>query len=769
MKASSTPKMMGVSFGINGQRQDLQKSSVSGTSLASYDSGFPPITMISKDAGGIPPQGKDFNQILYELSADAQWSQASAIFPYNADFCSSIGGYPKGALVLGSDGLTVYQSSVDDNTELTSTSSWTVVNTDESKLVIKSDLQASDGFSMIGQVNSFANLRLLTPSSAGDRVLLSSWNESVTPYGQSSFGGGEFIAVSGTGVDDGGFIAKVSDNWYWQRVKDINEATVLDFGGVPGGTFDNHDAIMNMHLWSQGLGGVSAPGIIFPAGTFYTSPVDFTTTSVPSNNHTFNLHGPEVTHGKHCQLTILSDKSSSPVFKIEAYDGDIAFFNFDGQATLSGGTSTTGQNTMQGATPSNAQPFLENIQSGPQNVHIGYWYLTNVGGLGFKLSDTLDTKFHETYCNGVYGGLFDIGYDNQSSGSWDHPTAVEWSNTNYQACYPEPLINAPRLRQAIMTNFWAERCNPGVLTDAQVTMITVCIEDTYLKDNSEHCYFDLTNANFNLITSDIQPQYLKTGYNVDTAWNSSYLPGQSLIEPHGLFTSHGTVASRMAAGPLLINTYSNTAETWYYIGKFWFQDIGSSMQIKVTGDAGAAWDSTAVYPWSTQHGGHTLINVQRKSDGSAQHINWSNHGGPVTAVSYTGGGGNNIEIWAKIGANAMCSLRADVSTPGDVVAQYNNTNLSSTLWFGDITEQDPPSGAKSGMTSWISRAGTRQDTSGTTLQGGLGIASDGRLIAGSATLGLLSGESVTSTDTSQIVIYIDGNPYAITATPVTKS
>ena len=615
--------------------------------------------------------------------------------------------------------------------------------------------QSSSGFGSIGQVVSFADLRQLVPAYEGQRVLLASWNQCVTSLGpsSSSFGGDEFIAVSGSYADDGGFTAKVSNSWAWQRCRNKNEATVLHFGGVPGGTFDNHDAIMRMHLWSQRLDGSAAPGIIFPAGVFYTSPIDFTSASVPDNNHTFNLHGPEVTHGKHCQLTILSDKSSSPVFKIEAYDGDIAFFNFDGQAIISG------------TTPSNDQPFLENVQSGPQNIHIRFWYLKNVGGLGFKLSDTLDTRFDETYCDGVYGGLYDIGFDNQASGNWDHPTAVEWSNFNYQNVYPSPVFKSPRLRQAIIKNGWIEKSNPGKLTDSQITMITFCIEDCYRDASGTASYLDLRNSNFTLITSDIQPQYLKTGYNVDTAWNTSYLPGQSLLEPHGLFTSHGTVASRMAAGPLLINTYSNSVETWYYVGKFWFQDIGSSLQIKVTGDAGAAWDKTAIYPWSAQHGGHSQINIQRKSNGTAQHINWSNHGGPVTDVKFTGGGGENIKLWIKVGMNAMCSLRADVSTPGDVVAQYHNTNLCATLWFGDIIKEEPPSDAKIPMTSWINQAGWQRDNAGNVIRGGLGIASDGRLITGAATLDLKSGESPSGANRN-LVIYIDGVPYAINVTEI---
>lgn len=124
MKSTDIPKYMPVAFGVNGQRQNLQSSPVTGTSLASYDSGFPPITMVDKDAGGIPPQGKDFNQILYELSADAQWNQAGGIYPYNADFSTAIGGYPSGALVIGDDGISVYQSTKDDNTVAVGGDGW---------------------------------------------------------------------------------------------------------------------------------------------------------------------------------------------------------------------------------------------------------------------------------------------------------------------------------------------------------------------------------------------------------------------------------------------------------------------------------------------------------------------------------------------------------------------------------------------------------------------------------------------------------------------
>ncbi|MFZ4835750.1 gp53-like domain-containing protein [Rouxiella sp. Mn2063] len=116
MKRIDAPKKQPVPFGINGQRESLLPTTPAGDNTASYDVGFPPVTMILKAAGGLPPKGQDMNQILYELSALSRWFSSGAISSYDASFSSSIGGYPRGAIVIGDDGITRYLNSVDDNT-----------------------------------------------------------------------------------------------------------------------------------------------------------------------------------------------------------------------------------------------------------------------------------------------------------------------------------------------------------------------------------------------------------------------------------------------------------------------------------------------------------------------------------------------------------------------------------------------------------------------------------------------------------------------------
>lgn len=115
MKLNDIPKLMPVPFGVNGPREEIRDESLAGQPFASYSDGFPPITMLMKQAGGLPPQGKDMNQILFELASGQRWSNSGAGYKFNEAFSESVGGYPKGAHLLSNDGTKVYVSTKDDN------------------------------------------------------------------------------------------------------------------------------------------------------------------------------------------------------------------------------------------------------------------------------------------------------------------------------------------------------------------------------------------------------------------------------------------------------------------------------------------------------------------------------------------------------------------------------------------------------------------------------------------------------------------------------
>lgn len=116
MNRTDSPKKQPVVFGVNGQREDILDTTPSGDNTASYNSGFPPITMILKSAGGLPPKGQDINQILYELSALGRWSSSGVMNAFDSAFATAIGGYPSGAFVLGDDLKTIYRCTTDANT-----------------------------------------------------------------------------------------------------------------------------------------------------------------------------------------------------------------------------------------------------------------------------------------------------------------------------------------------------------------------------------------------------------------------------------------------------------------------------------------------------------------------------------------------------------------------------------------------------------------------------------------------------------------------------
>lgn len=67
--------------------------------LASFTTGFPPATRISRTSGGIPPRGLDMNGILRMATAHTAWVAAGNFYPFNADVVSVAGGYRVGAVL----------------------------------------------------------------------------------------------------------------------------------------------------------------------------------------------------------------------------------------------------------------------------------------------------------------------------------------------------------------------------------------------------------------------------------------------------------------------------------------------------------------------------------------------------------------------------------------------------------------------------------------------------------------------------------------------
>lgn len=105
MNSSDTPARIIKAFSVNGLKNTIPTDSSESTDnsgIATFDKGFPPITMQPLSAGGIPPSGKDMNGALYSVTQQQQWYNAGMTYPYNQDFADAISGYPKGAIVPSS-------------------------------------------------------------------------------------------------------------------------------------------------------------------------------------------------------------------------------------------------------------------------------------------------------------------------------------------------------------------------------------------------------------------------------------------------------------------------------------------------------------------------------------------------------------------------------------------------------------------------------------------------------------------------------------------
>lgn len=115
MKSTDAPSKQAVPFGSNGPREAITATTPSGSNQASYDQGFPPITMTLKSAGGLPPRGQDMNQILFEQSSFNRFFSAGGGYVYDSAFSTAVGGYPLSARVPNSTGTGYWFNTIEDN------------------------------------------------------------------------------------------------------------------------------------------------------------------------------------------------------------------------------------------------------------------------------------------------------------------------------------------------------------------------------------------------------------------------------------------------------------------------------------------------------------------------------------------------------------------------------------------------------------------------------------------------------------------------------
>ena len=115
----STPDIITEAFGVHAGGGFITKPiplTTATPGAASYDQGFPALTMQPIAGGGIPPFGQDMNGILYSLTSNVAALWAGQPYLYSSTVSTAIGGYAVGAILGMSDGSGLWLNTVAANT-----------------------------------------------------------------------------------------------------------------------------------------------------------------------------------------------------------------------------------------------------------------------------------------------------------------------------------------------------------------------------------------------------------------------------------------------------------------------------------------------------------------------------------------------------------------------------------------------------------------------------------------------------------------------------
>lgn len=114
----ANPLFIPIRFAMNGAKNVIQKVLQVGQDQedATWNLGFPPITMIPKEDGGLAPKGQDFNGIFYSLTDHIVHRQNGQQILFSQDVVDEYGGYALGSIVQSDDFLRHYRSLINNNT-----------------------------------------------------------------------------------------------------------------------------------------------------------------------------------------------------------------------------------------------------------------------------------------------------------------------------------------------------------------------------------------------------------------------------------------------------------------------------------------------------------------------------------------------------------------------------------------------------------------------------------------------------------------------------
>ena len=111
------PKLLTKIWAAIGLKNTIPESRGSGLAqgAATYDEGFPSITMTPITQGGKAPSGKDMNGILHEITAHIVHMNQGGHYKFDSGFAEKINGYSRGAVLINNDETAFFVSLIDQN------------------------------------------------------------------------------------------------------------------------------------------------------------------------------------------------------------------------------------------------------------------------------------------------------------------------------------------------------------------------------------------------------------------------------------------------------------------------------------------------------------------------------------------------------------------------------------------------------------------------------------------------------------------------------
>ncbi|MFY1028364.1 hypothetical protein ACE4RU_11830, partial [Actinobacillus seminis] len=147
-KEAMQPRLLSKTWASLGLKNEIPMTRTDdlAQSAATYEDGFPSITMTPISQGGKAPSGKDMNGILKDITEHIVYQNKGGMYLFNAAFAKEIGGYPRGAILISDDYSKFMVSLVDKNlvnfnTDPNYQNNWSMIATTDLMNVVKpSDL-----------------------------------------------------------------------------------------------------------------------------------------------------------------------------------------------------------------------------------------------------------------------------------------------------------------------------------------------------------------------------------------------------------------------------------------------------------------------------------------------------------------------------------------------------------------------------------------------------------------------------------------------------